>query len=792
MTNRKNGKKIESGVRKSTLSSNSNTDTSNDSTSNVKPSEAKTENPASRIAESGTKSVVKTNVNATDVDPPFGREDEEDSAEETVAKNDQHLKAVLGDANSPTVLRNVTREKIEELGSEAVIRLAEKVDANVKREDEGRIPKSSSDLIFKGMIVEELEQMDIDEIVAYSEIYDAKKRATDLNQKITRKPVKAGPDNSASLTRPSLIKANEFNVERLIETDPYLGNNSLEEAYEKSKVTPQVEVLGRLLRRENIYISGPAGSGKSSIVEPFKAIVERFFPENTISIVAPTGVAAQNVGGMTIHSFAQLFREMDNRSVFSTKMPATDILIVDEISMVPAWMLEELDSRMKLAKRNSKKPFGGVQVIFLGDFMQLPPVPDRGRSDEENGFCYGTKVWNDANVTNVYLDRLYRTEDKELKTVLDEVVEGKLSDDSIWKLGSKLDTDYEDDSLPTPVVNGKRYIRMFTINRNIDSYNKAQVARLKTKTVEFKTRVFKATTCNLSDKEFNRRTSGYPEKVDLKVGALIMVSANIYMKTENVNELIPNGSLGTVIGLNEREVLVLLNDGRLRVIPMRVDSIDNDRKKAEKEHAALYASTPVEDRPTVKWRGMAGSVNWMPLRLGYAITVHKSQGQTYDGVVVDLKRLFTNGLGYVALSRVRKLDDLILSGLDLNKVADVDPRSKQISKSVQRLSSEYRLDTPEKRKQLHRFITDSEFRKKNWNKRPSLENDPLGGAALTRSLDAIRFREELDKIMDRKDQLRKEWANMKADMDDLTKRVTESGFTIEEINLGINSDSTGE
>lgn len=467
-------------------------------------------------------------------------------------------------------------------------------------------------------------------------------------------------------------------------SDPFLGYDSIQEAIDDCHISSQVEVLSRLLNRENVFVSGPAGSGKTTVIKKFISIIDAQFEGRfSVAVTASTGIAATLIDGVTIHSWSGLGiydknynprdkEDQDAPKLYRTwdSIKYTDVLIIDEISMLPAYYLDNIDTLCKYVRRNNK-PFGGIQVIFLGDFLQLPPVePKDKREDVNYGYSISSEAWKNADIKYCYMDKTHRASDKYLKYLLRKIETQKM-DTNAHKIVSICEKNVRDKD--------KTYTTLFTTNRNVDAYNLQELDKNPNKkySLEF-IRQYGA-----KDKvEKLKKLRNINDFIDIKVGATVIVTANCY--TEDLSSIdVANGSVGKVLFINPNPesgyITIQLNDGSHKNIyrksyelVKKENTVDKNKKVVVVEHVEAM-------------------IEQFPVKLGYAITVHKSQGQTFDGVEVDLSKCFTPGLGYVALSRVKEAKNLIIKNPNDNAFK-IDEKSFKIAKFVKKEALQNRKD----------------------------------------------------------------------------------------------------
>lgn len=458
------------------------------------------------------------------------------------------------------------------------------------------------------------------------------------------------------------------------------GDNygSLSEASGDCLASSQAEVLARLFNRENVFISGPAGSGKTTIIRKFIDIIDAVYNgQFNVAVTASTGMAASLIDGSTIHKWTGLgvseekFNPRSKTSYYLQRnnMKYVDVLIIDEISMLHAYYLDNIDAALKHVRRNSE-PFGGVQIVLIGDFMQLPPVPSKNKVEGlKYGYAITSDAWKNADIKHLYLDKVHRAEDEDLKTILKAIEKNQVDQDIVDKVKS-LKNNKKD---PT-----KNYSVLYTVNKNVDEYNKQKLAQNPNPSVYFS---FNKSVGNDKDSDAFIKEQKIPKMLELKKDAVVIVTKNIHdgflYGDKASTSIIPNGSVGRVVSIEKNCVHVRLNSGQTAVIYRHM------YEKKTKEETQYVDKNGKKEKFFINKTTVL--IEQFPLALGYAITVHKSQGQTFDGVEVDLSNCFSPGIGYVALSRVKNLDSLIVTGLS-TKAFNVYSSSQKIAKYVKKQS----------------------------------------------------------------------------------------------------------
>lgn len=386
----------------------------------------------------------------------------------------------------------------------------------------------------------------------------------------------------------------------------------------------QSEALTILKSGKNVFLTGEPGAGKTHTINQF---VEWCIGEGKhVAITASSGIAATLIDGMTIHSWSGmgLKKEMtksDIKNVLSkdyarARIINCNVLIIDEISMLCAERLDNVNRLLQYANDNLE-PFGGVQVVLVGDFFQLPPVPDKPK--EIVHFAFEADSWRQSKFETCYLTEQHRQDDPVFLDILTSLRQGTFTDAHLAILKERM--------VPPPEGH---ITKLFTHKAAVDTINAAELKKLPsqvTMTYYMRSSGIPFMVENL------KKVCLSPETLELKEGALVMFTRNDF------EEGFVNGTLGEVVGFRRGLPVVKTKDGR-EIVP--------DYKK--------WAIRDDDDE--------LASVSQVPLRLAWALTVHKSQGISLDAAHVDLSGAFEYGQGYVALSRVRSLSGLFLSGIN--------------------------------------------------------------------------------------------------------------------------------
>lgn len=387
----------------------------------------------------------------------------------------------------------------------------------------------------------------------------------------------------------------------------------------------------------SIFLTGKAGTGKTTFL---KTVKER--SSKRMIVVAPTGVAAINAGGVTIHSFFQLpltpyvpGAAIRDRYDFSKEkrriIRSVDMVVIDEISMVRADLLDTIDFVLR-RYRDATQPFGGVQLLMIGDLQQLTPVVTPRDEEVLRGYYstpyfFGSKALQQVNYVTIQLTRVYRQQDEAFIAILNHIRDGHPTPDDLSLLNHRCKPLF----IPRP---GDGYIRLTTHNRMADSYNENELRKLPGRSIGFTAEV---------KGEFPPQNYPAEERLTLKAGAQVMFIKN----DPSGRHLYYNGRIGHITSIS--------NDGITVRCTGDNEDIKIEQQEWENTRYVINPSTKVIE-PQVQ-----GVFRQYPLRLAWAITIHKSQGLTFEHAIIDAGRSFASGQVYVALSRCKSLEGLVLA-----------------------------------------------------------------------------------------------------------------------------------
>lgn len=387
----------------------------------------------------------------------------------------------------------------------------------------------------------------------------------------------------------------------------------------------QEEALTILKTGASVFLTGEPGSGKTHTVNRYV----RYLRDRGVepAITASTGIAATHIHGMTLHSWSGIgirrhltdgeITDIARGRYIARRIKNCRTLIIDEVSMIDGDTLDMVERVCRRARR-SEEPWGGMQVVFVGDFFQLPPV---SRDGERITFAFESAAWRSLSPVVCYLEEQYRQEDRTFLEILAAIRRDEFDETHFERIEARLSA-----RLPAP----PEVVRLYSHNTNVDTLNSRELARLPGKTWVFvmAERGPEGLIASL------KKGCLSPERLELKEGAAVVCTKN------NPNAGFVNGTLGTVVGFAD--------DRRYPIIETR----EGKRITVEPMEWLLEE----EGEPLAK-------IIQIPLRLAWAMTIHKSQGMSLDAAVMDLSRVFEFGQGYVALSRVRTLEGVHLLGV---------------------------------------------------------------------------------------------------------------------------------
>lgn len=392
----------------------------------------------------------------------------------------------------------------------------------------------------------------------------------------------------------------------------------------------QDKALEILKTGANVFLTGEPGAGKTHTIGRFVEWLDK--EKKEYAITASTGIASSHIDGKTIHSWSGLgirrglsAEQLDGvgRNIWiAQKIKPVKVLVIDEISMLDAVVVNDISNILQIVHHN-KKPFGGIQVVFVGDFFQLPPVV---KGNEERRFAFEAESWILANPKICYLTEQHRQSDPLFLEILSAMRTGVITEDHKATLNACLN-------------NGKPETRLYTHNVDVDRLNNEELAKLSGKPHEYKM-------IEWGDPrlvETLKRNCISPEKLVLKEGAVVMFTRN------NFVEGYVNGSIGKVTGFTKGGVPII---------------------KLQNGHTV---QPELAEWSWTQRREVVAYIRQIPLKLAWAVTVHKSQGMSLDSAMIDLTSVFEFGQGYVAISRVRSLAGLHLTGMN-DKVFLMHPK----------------------------------------------------------------------------------------------------------------------
>lgn len=511
----------------------------------------------------------------------------------------------------------------------------------------------------------------------------------------------------------------------------------------------------------SVFLTGEAGSGKTHVVNRYAAYLRQHgIP---YAMTASTGIAATHIRGRTIHSWSGVgvhtdldeegFKKLAKNRPAVGRIRSVRVLVIDEISMLDARAFSLIERMCRQARGGGSLPFGGFQVVLVGDFFQLPPVSKEG----ESRFAFDSSVWEALAPVTCYLSEQHRQEDPELLDILSSIRRASVSDEHRALLAGRIlgSDEYPDEDQP----------KLFTHNRDVDRMNREALFRLPGRAKVFKM-MMRGAAGPLSSLI---RSCLSPEELELKEGAAVMFTKNA------TDRSYVNGTLGVVTGFDEETKCPI------------VRSRDGDSILAEPEEWVVEEGEEIVAR-----------VRQIPLRLAWAMTVHKSQGVSLDAAVMDLSQVFEYGQGYVALSRVRRLSGLSLLGLSdraFHVHPDVRVRDeifRKESESAERAYGARSEEEIEKDEQAFRTLCGAGCRKrkssrKHWWKNVASKKGeegvgpPLGGPTPKDAASKNSGISTADRRVEIKKQYPKAYTPWKEDEDKWLRRLVAGGADVKSI-----------
>lgn len=425
----------------------------------------------------------------------------------------------------------------------------------------------------------------------------------------------------------------------------------------------QEEAFEILKMGRNVFLTGAAGSGKTYLLNKYISYLNENGAETAIT--ASTGIAATHINGITLHSWSGIgikddlsdrdLKNIAEKKEINKRISKTKVLIIDEISMLHYFRLDFVEKICRFVKQNSL-PFGGMQIVQCGDFFQLPPVnrtryftnEETGEIKTETDFVYKSDSWQNMDLKICYLDSNYRHQDHDLIKILNDIREDRVKESTLVPLRKRYNQEVNIGVNPT---------KLYSHNVDVESINKTELDKISGKT---KTYLMQSRGANPLV-EYLKKNCLAPVRLELKINASVMFVKN------SIEGKYVNGTLGKISGFDMENMPI-------------VQTVNGKRITAAPQEWSIEESGKIKAK-----------IIQIPLRLAWAITIHKSQGMSLDAAHIDLSKSFVNGMGYTALSRVRSLNGLKLMGLN-HTALKINSEVLKLDKELKNMSETARLE----------------------------------------------------------------------------------------------------
>jgi len=462
----------------------------------------------------------------------------------------------------------------------------------------------------------------------------------------------------------------------------------------------QKKALYSVLQGENVLICGPAGTGKSLLVKLIRKFLPRKHPNSCLYVTASTGIAAINIGGMTLHSFAgvglaqksgnDLIKKVKRHREASHRWKSVDVLVIDEISMISCELFEKIEFVARTIRENDN-PFGGIQLVLLGDFFQLTPIIDKPRKDKKV-FCFESDIWGECVPTIINLTKIFRQTDMEFQSLLNRLRVGNHTVNDVYKIKSRVQ--FESENVK------KSIIKLHPTNKQVFEENMNKLKEINEISIDYSV-TFRGDKDLKKDLELQFRQSNM-NTISLKRGARVMLTVNL-----DTSAGLCNGTLGTIVDFRRGLPKVKFDNGEILVIEKNIwereikvkdkkitldflldgngDSSSLNLLRCRRQRSKGGRYPPVQSTGSGVFSPIPDDNEWVikkatatqiPLILAWSISIHRSQGLTFDSAIISLSKCFAYHQVYVALSRVRTLDGIYLDGGFLAQKIKINPRVK--------------------------------------------------------------------------------------------------------------------